>query len=75
MAISKTDCTILFYSKKLGVLYTDTLMLDRLNLYATYADIVASILKYKTNEKEIDDVLFKDEYSEPRKAHTIVLIC
>ena len=65
MGINKNDCTLLFYSKKIGVSYKETLMLGRLNLYASREDIVSSIQKYKTNEKGINDVNFVDEYSEP----------
>lgn len=65
MAITKNDCTLLFYSKKLGVSYKETLMIGRLNLYASDEDIATAIQKYKTHEKEIENVNFKDEYAEP----------
>lgn len=65
MAITTNDCTLLFYSKKLGVSFTETLMIGRQHLYASHQDINNSIQKYKTNEKEIKEVRFIDEYSEP----------
>ena len=65
MALTKNDCTLLFFSKKLGVSFKETLMIGRLNLYASQQDIKNAIQKYKTNEKEIKDVKFTDEYSEP----------
>jgi hypothetical protein len=65
MGITKSDCTVLFYSKKLGVSFEETLMLGRLQLFATKAEIAGDIQKYKTNVKEIKDVHFTDEYAEP----------
>ena len=65
MGITKNDCDLLFYSKKLGVSYRETLMLGRLNLYVSHDEILSSIKKYQTNEKELTEVSFKDEYSEP----------
>jgi hypothetical protein len=65
MAITKNDCTLLFYSKKMGVSYSETLMLGRLHLYASHEDIINCINKYQSHEKEINDVNFLDEYSEP----------
>ena len=66
MAITTTDCTLLFYSKKnLTVSYKETLMLGRLNLNATKEDIKHCIQKYQANTKEIDAVKFPDEYAEP----------
>lgn len=65
MAITKNDCTLLFYSKKLGVSFQHTLMAGRLNLFASREDIANAILKYRNNEKGLEDVKFKDAYSEP----------
>lgn len=65
MAITKNDCTFLFYSKKLGVSFGESLMLGRLNLYASRQDIINSIDKYNNHEKQIDNVNFVDGYSEP----------
>ena len=36
-----------------------------MNLYTSHEDIISDINKYKTNDKEISDVKFTDEYSEP----------
>lgn len=65
MAINNSDCKLLFYSKKLGVSFDEVLMLGRLNLYASKAIIAESINLYKTNVKELSEVKFLDEYSEP----------
>ena len=65
MAITKNDCTFLFYSKQMGVSFRETLMLGRLNLVASHEDIINSIHRYKTNVKGINDVNFADEYAEP----------
>ena len=65
MAITKATCSLLFYSKKIGVSFKETLMLGRLHLYCSRKDIADAIEKYKNNEKEIKDVRFTDEYSEP----------
>jgi hypothetical protein len=65
MAISKDDCTLLFYAKTLGISFKETLTLGRMNLYASRADIMHSIEKYKTNSKSIDEVVFNgDGYAE-----------
>lgn len=65
MALTSADCTLLFYSKKLGVSFSESAMLGRLNLFATQQDIKNAIEKYQNNEKEIAEVTFEDEYSEP----------
>lgn len=65
MGIGKSHCSFLFYSKTLGVSFRETLTLGRMHLYASREEITNAIDKYKTNEKEIRDVMFKDEYSEP----------
>ena len=65
MAITKNDCTLLFHSKKIGVSFTETLTLGRLNLYVTEADIKDTIRKYNTQTKEIASVNFDSGYSEP----------
>src|SRR4029079_542898 len=59
------DCTILFYSKNQGVNFENTCMLGRLHLYATHEQLKECISKYKNATKNIDQVNFKDEYSEP----------
>lgn len=65
MGINVNDCSLLFHSKKLGVSYKETLMLGRLNLFVPRESLIKIINKYKTNEKDIGDVKFPDEYSEP----------
>lgn len=65
MAINKNDSTLLFYSKTIGVSFHDTLTLGRLKLNTTKKDITYLINKYHTNSKEINEVQFKDNYSEP----------
>ncbi|MBL0274322.1 MAG: hypothetical protein IPQ06_14935 [Chitinophagaceae bacterium] len=65
MAITSNCSKFLFYAKSLGVNYSNSLMLGRLNLYATKKDIVEHIDLFKNNEKKIEEVLFKDEYAEP----------
>src|ERR1035437_4455666 len=65
MAITSNDCKLLFYAKSLNVSYEQTLTLGRLQLYAKKSDIVDCINKYKNNTKEINEVNFVDEYSEP----------
>lgn len=65
MALTAADCTLLFYSKKLGVSFSETAMLGRLNLFATKQEIKNAIEKYKNNDKEISDVKFNDDYAEP----------
>lgn len=65
MGIVKADCTFLFYAKKLNVNFEKTCTLGRLVLYAEKNDIVNCLAKYQNGEKKIDEVVFKDEYSEP----------
>jgi hypothetical protein len=65
MGITHPDCTLLFHARKLGVNYSHTCMLGRLQLYATQDQIQSSIQHFGTNEKKIDEVSFIDEYSEP----------
>src|ERR1043166_8529263 len=64
MGITKKDCQFLFYSKKLGVSFSESLMLGRLYLYASHSEIdhFASIYH---NPKKTTDLSFPDEYSEP----------
>jgi hypothetical protein len=65
MGITKKDSQLLFYSKKeLGVSFSETLMLGRLYLYATQAQIDKFASLY-SNPKTTKDVSFQDEYSEP----------
>lgn len=65
MGVTKNDSTLLFYGKTQGVSYKKTLMLGRLNLFATKKDIQQNIDKFHSNEKNIADVDFPDEYAEP----------
>lgn len=65
MAITKNCSKFLFYTKSLGVSFDTTLTLGRLTLYATKEDINKNISFFKNNKKNINDVDFKDEYSEP----------
>src|SRR5262245_6947078 len=65
MAITKNCSTFLFYSKSLGVDFSRSVTLGRLNLYATRENIAADINSFKNNSKRIEEVEFKDEYCEP----------
>ena len=65
MAISNKDCTLLFYSKTLNVSFEKTLMLGRLKLNASKADITACVNKYHTNSLELSNISWPDEYAEP----------
>jgi len=64
MGITKKDCQFLFYSKKLGVSFSESLTLGRLYLYATQSDIDRFAAIYH-NPKKTVDFSFPDEYSEP----------
>lgn len=65
MGVTRNDCTLLFYGKNQGVSYKKTLMLGRLNLFATKKDIQSCIDKYRNNTLQLADVDFPDEYAEP----------
>jgi hypothetical protein len=65
MGLTKNCSTFLFYTKTLGVSFDKTLMLGRLILYAGKEDIAADIAKFRNNAKKPEEVVFKDEYSEP----------
>src|SRR6476646_5772715 len=65
MGITKNCSTFLFYSKILGVAFDQTLMLGRLNLLTSKEEIQENIARFKNNVKQLKEVLFKDEYSEP----------
>lgn len=65
MAITANCSKFLFYSKQLGANFNQTLMLGRLNLYASQKDIKEQIEFFGNNAKRVEDVVFKDEYSEP----------
>lgn len=65
MGVTRNDCTLLFYGKNQGVSYKKTLMLGRLNLFASRKDIQSCIDKYHNNTLQLSDVEFPDEYAEP----------
>ncbi len=65
MGITKKDCQLLFYSKRtMDVAFNKTLMLGRLQLYVTKAEIIEFVNQYKY-DKSPGDIDFKDEYAEP----------
>jgi hypothetical protein len=64
MAITKNCSRFLFYAKTQGVDFTNTLTLGRMKLYASRDDIKSDLQFFKTG-KNISDVEFPDEYSEP----------
>ena len=65
MGITKADCTLLFYAKKLNVTFKKTLMLGRLQLYASKEDIQSCIERFEIKDTKLDEVSFPDVYSEP----------
>jgi hypothetical protein len=65
MALTKNCSTFLFYAKSLGVSFEKTIMLGRLLLNMDRQDIVNDIERFRNNAKSIDQVAFKDKYSEP----------
>jgi hypothetical protein len=65
MAITKNECTLLFYAKKLGVSFRESLMLGRMTLLTSKEDILRIMEKYGSQEKDITEVKFTDDYSEP----------
>ncbi len=65
MGIAKADCTFLFYAKTLNVSFEKTLTLGRLRFYAEIEDISKCLAKYKNGAKRLDEVVFKDVYTEP----------
>ena len=65
MAITNNDTRFLFYAKKWGCDFTNTLMLGRLRLVAKEEYIKHCIARYGNNLKKTEDVTFKDGYSEP----------
>ena len=65
MGITANCVRFLFYAKQQSVSFQKTLMLGRLNLYASKEDIKKNILLFKNNVRSVDEAGFKDEYSEP----------
>lgn len=64
MALTKNCSKFLFYTKTLGVTFDKTLMLGRLSLYASKVEL-ADVLSFFKIDKNLTDISFKDEYSEP----------
>ncbi len=67
MAITKKDCEILFYSKTcLGASFSKTLMLGRLQLYASEAEVESLKSIYERETAEVSSSTgFDTGYSEP----------
>lgn len=67
MGINKNDCKILFYSKtKLGVSFSKTLTLGRLELYVSKKDIEDLKNDYsKLSPNQFSKVKYDTKYSEP----------
>ncbi len=65
MGIAKADCTFLFYAKTLNVSFEKTFTLGHLRFYAEIEDIAKCLAKYKNGAKRLDEVVFKDVYTEP----------
>jgi hypothetical protein len=65
MAITANDVKLLVYSKKLGVSFENSLMLGRLQFYATKEDVSFYAKKYNGGLKSVDGFSFEDKYSEP----------
>ena len=65
MALTNNCVKFLFYAKQKGVSFQKTLMLGRLNLEATKDSIKENILYFKNNSKSLEEIDFKDDYSEP----------
>jgi hypothetical protein len=64
MAITNNDVTFLFYCKKIGVSFKDTLMLGRLKQFAKKDYILNDIEKFSNLDLNINAINFKEEYSE-----------
>lgn len=65
MSITSDNAKLLFYAKKLGVSFKDTLMLGRLHLSAKKNNLEKYAAFFQNNLKEVRDVSFKDGYAEP----------
>lgn len=66
MGITRADCSLLFYSKTLGVSYDSTCMLGRLKFYTSFDDFEKILEKYPDClHDKFSRSLFKDDYSEP----------
>jgi hypothetical protein len=65
MAITGNDAKLLFYARKYGVSFEETLTLGRLKLYTSVAVIAGLQSKFGTAEKDVKNITLKDAYSEP----------
>ncbi|MBS1634828.1 MAG: class I SAM-dependent methyltransferase [Bacteroidetes bacterium] len=65
MAITSNCARFLFYARKHGASFENALMLGRMLLYATKEDLKAHAGVNDISTKAIDELVFKDEYSEP----------
>lgn len=65
MALTKNCTKFLFYAKTLGASFDKTIMLGRLSLDTTREEIQSNIDKFRNNVRKIEEVAFKDGYSEP----------
>ena len=65
MALTPNCIRFLFYAKQQGVSFQHTLMLGRLKLYADRKDIEHAVQLFDNADKNLADVKFPDEYSEP----------
>lgn len=61
MAISSKDCSLLFFSKKLGVSFERTITLGRLKLYAQAHDVANNQIKYGIGSSTLFEA---SEYAE-----------
>ena len=66
MGITKSDCSLLLFSRTQGVNFDSTCMLGRLKFYTAFDDFEKILAKYPNSIKDqFSRSLFKDEYSEP----------
>jgi hypothetical protein len=64
MAITSNDARFLFYARSKGVSFENTLMLGRLELYVP-KKTMSDLGKEFANNTNVEDLVFKDRYSEP----------
>ncbi len=65
MAITGNDAKLLFYARKNGVSFEETLTLGRLKLYTTVAAIAELQSKFGVAEETVKKITLNDAYSEP----------
>jgi hypothetical protein len=65
MGIRANDVPLLFYSKNLGVSFTKTLTLGRMNFLGSKNDILRTLSKNAVQANGVDELEFRDGYSEP----------